>query len=232
MSERHEFESHNSCQVLTTTVAPDAQPDVGVAQTRVPSGGTLWNPSDLPDAVFRLHSGRMHILTVAENGDEHIVRVVQEGEIFGEICFCSHRHEPHGTIARSIGASLVSATNYVKLRQELRQDSGLADSIIEAFCRRVSDSEERQRILACRDARERIARLLIHLASRKPAASRTDPEGDVQLTMTHADIAAASALSRPHVSVVMTEFRDRGLVSYDRSVPLTVRVKLLRSEFP
>ena len=77
------------------------------------------------------------------------------------------------------------------------------------------------KILACNDARERLARLLLHLARPKTLAG-TQQREEAVLGVTHSDIAAMAALSRPHVSVLMNEFRARRLVWYHRTGPLRV----------
>ena len=228
MSDAFEFATHDACETLTATVAQDPARTF-VVRKRYRSGSSIWGQTDLPDRVFLLDSGRVDIVSVTADGDEHLHRVVGPGELFGEMCFCPHRHEPHGSIARSIGPSEVSATSYSEFRRTLRADESLVDSVLRTFCQRVSESEERQRILACKDARERLARLLIHLAA--GARPVNGPGSDVGLPVTHAQLATLAALSRPHVSVIMAEFRTRGLVSYDRAGPLAVRPEGLRSAF-
>jgi CRP-like cAMP-binding protein len=169
----------------------------------------------------------VHIVAVSAAGQEHLYRAVVPGELFGEICFCAHRHEPHGTVARCLGRSEVWATSYDDFRRSIRDDASLADSVIQTFCARVSEAEQRVQILACRDARERLARLLLHLAVTKSPPG-AEPGEETALTITHSDLAAMAALSRPHVSVLMTEFRGRRLVSYGRSGPLRVLTARLR----
>jgi CRP-like cAMP-binding protein len=99
--------------------------------------------------------------------------------------------------------------------------------VIQTFCARETDAEQRRQIHACRDARERLARLLLHLpATKRPPGA--DPDKDTALTITHADLASMAALSRPHVSVLMTEFRVRRLVSYGRTGPLRIATMRLQ----
>ena len=199
----------------------------GARRKQYASGSAIWTPVDLPDRVFRLHAGRVHIVVVNAEGQEHLYRAVAPGELFGEMCFCAHRHEPHGSFARCLGRSDVSATSFADFKRHIRDDGSLTDAVIQTFCGRVAGAERRLQILACRDARERLARLLLHLAQTKVQAG-SELEGRMVLTITHADLAAMAALSRPHVSVLMTEFRARRLVSYGRVGPLHIRTDRLR----
>lgn len=228
MGQSLHFASHEACETLTATVSDHGfAGGQGVRRKQYASGSALWTPADLPDRVFRLHAGRVHIVAVNDEGQEHLYRAVAPGELFGEMCFCAHRHEPHGTVARCLGRSDVSATSFIDFKRHIRENMSLVDAVIQTFCGRVAEAERRLQILACRDARERLARLLLHLAQTKVHAGG-ELEGRVVLTITHADLAAMAALSRPHVSVLMTEFRARRLVSYGRSGPLHIRTDRLR----
>ena len=122
-------------------------PETGRAKSRqYANGSAVWNPSDLPDRVFRLRSGCVHIVMLNAEGQEHLYRAVAPGELFGEMCFCSHRHEPHGTMARSLGRSEVWATSYDDFRRGIREDLSLVDSVIQTFCGRVAEAEQRVKI--------------------------------------------------------------------------------------
>jgi len=212
-----------------TAVIGDHQVNEGHGSRRrqYASGSAIWTPVDLPDRIFTLHSGRVHIVVVSSDGQEQLYRAVMPGELFGEMCFCAHRHEPHGSIARCQGRSDVSATSFADFKRRIRDEGALVDAVIQTFCSRVAEVERRLQILACGDARERLARLLLHVAqTRAPRDSERDER--VALTITHAELAALAALSRPHVSVLMTEFRKRHLVSYGRTGPLHIRIDRLR----
>jgi CRP/FNR family cyclic AMP-dependent transcriptional regulator len=223
--------SHDACEVSTATVGDLARPaECGVRVRQYASGSTIWTPSDRPDRIFRLKTGCVHIVQLDVDGAEYLYRKVAPGEIFGEMCFCAGRDEPHGTEARSLGRSEVWATSYEQFRRSVRSDASLVDSVLQTFCSRVSEAEQRVRILARRNARERLARPLVHLTEmRTPGGS--DPGRDTSLTITHANLAAMSALSRPHVSILMTEFRRRRLVTYQRGSPLRISVAKLRRAF-
>jgi CRP-like cAMP-binding protein len=220
--------SHEACETLTAVVAEHQfAEDRSPRRKQYASGSAIWTPADLPDRVFRLHAGRVHIVTVNREGHEHLYRAVAPGELFGEMCFCAHRHEPHGSVARCLGRSDVSATSFSDFKRGLRHDASQIDVVIQTFCGRVANAERRVQLLACGDARERLARLLLHVAeTRLPPGNELAER--VALTITHAELAAMGALSRPHVSVLMTEFRARRLVSYARTGPLHIHTVRLR----
>jgi CRP-like cAMP-binding protein len=81
-------------------------------------------------------------------------------------------------------------------------------------------------MLARRSADERIGMLLIDSAT-----MQTEPTGRGvgKVTLTHAEIATAAAMSRPHVSVTLGRFRRKGLIKYRRQESILVDVPRLRA---
>src|SRR5262245_6220492 len=116
------LESHEGCEALTGTVVESTLSASDARARRYGDGRAIWTPADLPDRVFRLKSGRVQILVVNADGREDLYRSIEPGEVFGEMCFCGYRHEPHGSEARSIGPSEVWATSYTEFRKHLASD--------------------------------------------------------------------------------------------------------------
>src|ERR1041384_2063820 len=135
MRQRLHFPSHDACEALTATVVGNAFSVRDRARRKRYAGGsTIWPPSDLPDRVFRLQSGRVHIVILDADGGEHLYRAVAPGELFGEMCFCEHRHEPHGSVARCLGPSELWTSSYDDFTRVIRTDAFLVDLVIQTFC--------------------------------------------------------------------------------------------------
>jgi CRP-like cAMP-binding protein len=87
--------------------------------------------------------------------------------------------------------------------------------------------ERRTWVLACRDARKRLAMALIDLCELRDAIK--EEAGDCAvITVSHAELADRVALTRSLTTVLMTRFRKQRLVSYRRNSALTVYVRRLR----
>lgn len=192
-------------------------------------GDSVWRIGALPDCIYRLKKGCVHVVSVDASGKELVLRKVSSGETFGEVCFCKHRTEPESIVARTITPCEIVQICYRDFRQAMRCDPQLVESVLKEFCTRLADLEKRTQILALHDATDRLKQLLLYLAQSRAARS-PDARKNVSLTVTHSELAAMSALSRPHVSLLMTQFRKRGWVSYQRTTPLKVHVDKL--EFP
>ena len=220
------FLSHHECDVLTSAAAEhiERNRDMGHLRTYV-KNACLWLADDCPERVYLLTSGRIEIASIDSQGAQELIRIVEPGELFGELCFCDHRREPVGTVARALTKSTVAEGSYDDFRRSLSSTRS-ATRLLETFCRRVADMERRTRVLACRDARKRLAMAIIDLCELRGAAKGASDRAVI--TVSHAELADRVAMTRSHTTVLMTRFRKQHLVSYRRNSALTVYVRRLR----
>ncbi len=218
------FEAHEQCEALRGAVTGSLLADGRRAKLRgVRAGELLWNPASKPDRVFHLRSGRVKIVASDARGNERVLHTVKAGEIFGEICLCSHADVPHETSAIAVNRSEILEAGYDDFRAQLKTDSDLMNIVLRLFCVRLAEADQRVQILAEHDARRRLRRLLAYIAVSRGTPSR---QGNSQrsVTITHAELASLGALSRPHLSLLMTEFREQGVVSYERGSALRIDI--------
>lgn len=225
------FRSHDECDALTSSVSGGfAQPGSFGRLRQYKQGACVWLSDDTPERVYLLKVGRVEISTLDADGGQQILRVVNAGEVFGELCFCAHRREHLGTIAKASTDSEVAETSYKDFLQSLQGDAARTVKMLETYCSRVADLERRTRVLACHDARKRLALALIDFCDRRGRVK--EPKRDrVVLTVSHAELAAYAAMTRPHTTVLMTRLRMEGLVSYSRNSFLTVNLAKLQKLF-
>lgn len=218
------FRTHEQCEQLTSALAATALSAAAKPKPRAYAGGrTVWGIGTLPDRVYRLQTGRVNIMSVDPAGNELLLRVVRPGETFGEVCSCAHRTEPHNFIARAAVLSEIVESSYPEFCQSMRRDPNLMESVLNEFCVRLGDLEERAQILALHDATQRLSRLLLYLAKSRGVKTK-GRSNDISITISHSELASLSALTRPHVSLLMTQFRERGWVSYRRGAPIRVHL--------
>jgi CRP/FNR family cyclic AMP-dependent transcriptional regulator len=226
------FLSHDECDVLSFAAGQQVT-DRGRSAGRVKTylaNGCLWLADDLPERIYLLRSGRVEISTIDADGTQSVLRIVECGELFGELCLCTYRSEPLGTVARAQVKSTVVEISYEEFAYTLRHEDGSTTKLLETFCRRVADMERRTRVLTCRSSRKRLAWTLIDLCELRGLVRDGRNERAV-LTISHAELANRIAMTRAHTTVMMTRFRAEGLISYGRNSPLTVHVDRLRRLF-
>ncbi len=223
------FPDHEGCETLTKLTL-DYLPRDGSLGTvrRYRRGMAVWRPDDRADSIYFLLHGQITVKTSDARGRETNLRVIEPGEPFGELCVCAEKTGLRETAAHArVETELIE----IKLQQfiaYLHKNRDAMMSFLFTFCVRLTDTERRLDMLMHRDAQERIARLLLHLASRQRATS-TQRVSDIALQISHDELAQMAGMSRPHVSVTMGKLRRRKLVRYQRGRPLVVNVPSLKS---
>lgn len=221
---------HQNCQTLTALTAEHLPRDGSLGRRRrYYKDADLWRPEDRQDRVYFLLEGRAAVTITDLEGREVVLRVIEPGELFGELCFCG-KYKLRGSLARTTAESEVVEVLLADFMDYLQSSRGLLAGLVFTFCIRLSDAERRLEVLAHRGAEERLGRLLLHLASARDEAEPSS-SGEVTLGVSHDEIAHMAAMSRPHVTLTMGSLRRRGLVRYERGRPLVVNVPLLETYF-
>jgi CRP-like cAMP-binding protein len=154
--------------------------------------------------------------------------VVKPGQLFGELCFCSGKKSFRMSIAVATVDSEVLEIGLNDFLSYLQVNLPTLASFVFTFCKLLSDSQRRVEMLACRGAEERLGKLLLQLAASR--RKKSDQEnGKIALSLSHTELAEIAAMSRPHVTVTMGNFRRLGLVQYGRNTPLLVNTERLSS---
>jgi CRP-like cAMP-binding protein len=209
------FEHHDSCEALTASIMSLPSSDRRERRLTCARNETLWLPSSTPSHVYVLMEGRIEIKASSADGRYTRLQTVDPGQMFGYLCFCSHRLEPMATEACALTKSTLLRTSAGTFEKALRHSSLIATHLLSAVCAKASAADERVRMLAIHNARKRLLTLLYDLYLRQnPEGSKAD--GRALLHISHADLASVACLTRTHVTTLMNRLRIEGLISYKR----------------
>ena len=219
------FRLHRDCEALTELTLNHLPRDGSLGQSRrCHKGSTVWYHNDLADSVYFLRRGQVRVVANGSDGRETVLRLVKPGQLFGELCFCSGKKSFRMSSAVATVDSEILEISLNHFLSYLQDNLPTLASFVFTFCKLLSDSQHRIEVLACRGAEERLGKLLLQLAtSRQTKADRQN----VALSLSHTELADMAAMSRPHVTVTIGNFRRLGLVQYGRNTPLLVNTQRL-----
>lgn len=223
------FVDHSECMALTTLVQGQGAGVLvpGARQHVLKRRQSLWLSEAPFDRVYRLESGHMSIFGADDTGRELLLRTVGRGEWFGDYCLCPGQRYFHPAVeARADEECQVVEVRHDRWLRDLAGNATAIKDFVTRTCVRLALADRRLIMLARRSADERIGMLLIDSAT-----MQTEPTGRGvgKVTLTHAEIATAAAMSRPHVSVTLGRFRRKGLIKYRRQESILVDVPRLRA---
>lgn len=219
---------HGDCSNLTGLTL-DYLPHASLGLVRrYEKGADVWRPDDKAGSIFFLQQGKVAVMMAGAEGHELTLRVIDPGEPFGELCFCSRQENQRQTCARAVVESEAREITLADLVRYLQENRNALMAFAFTFCMRLSDAEHRVEELAHRGAEERLGRLLLHLALSRgtPNAGVT---GETALPVSQRELAQMAAMSRPHVNVTLGKFRRRDVVRYQRGGPIVVDVPAMKS---
>ncbi len=179
---------------------------------RYRQGSYIVLQGDVADSLFLILAGSVAVRVREENGDETVMVHLFAGEIFGEVCLSP------GTMVRSadvlaredVEAVEVPFTRFVNAA---RDDPDLWVRIVSQLSDRLRDVTDRVRILARRNATQRIAHLLQELGA-SPDAQST-PRGRV-ISISREELGSMAGCTREMVSRGLRELARSGFVELDR----------------
>ncbi|MEL6591162.1 MAG: Crp/Fnr family transcriptional regulator [Bacteroidota bacterium] len=173
----------------------------------------IYFSDDAADQVFFIHKGAVKIAGYTEDGNELIKAVLFEGEVFGELAV-------YGEDKRSDYAQAVEDIELCVLHKDqvvdmMRNTDGFRKYLYKLMGDRVIYSQKRLASLLFKDAKTRIAEYVLEQAGK---GGRTDLAGNVILRnyLTHQEIASYTGTSRQTVTTVLNQFREQGLLDFDR----------------
>lgn len=218
---------HQDCRTLTGITFEHLPRDHAIGHPRkYRKGSFVWTSDTRDHRLYFLERGQIVIMTSDEAGCEVIIRVIQPGEPFGELCFCTERDRLRQNCAQAVVDSDILEIGFDDFMSYLQNDSDALCAFTFTFCRQLADAERRIEVLSHRGAEARLGRLLLQLAESR-SLEGSNPDIEIKLPVGHDELARMAAMTRPHVSVTMGKLRDRGLVHYDRGHQLTIQVPRL-----
>ena len=226
-SDHHPFRDHASCTALTELTLKHLANDPSLGRRRrYAKGSDIWSVGDRTDLLYLLGRGQVLILINDTAGHEVIIRVIEPGQPFGELCFCAEHGAVRDNSARAMADCEAVEVDFGRFVKYLQQSKEALSAIVFTLCERLAEAERSIDVLSYRAAEDRLTRLLLQVAKVKGIPS-TKHKGEVSLPLSHEDLALMAAMSRPHVTVTMGKLRKRGLVNYGRETQLRVNVEAM-----
>jgi CRP/FNR family transcriptional regulator, cyclic AMP receptor protein len=170
-------------------------------------GETVFAPEDRPHSLYLLEAGLVRIFRLSESGAETTFGYVAPGEVFGEMAAIGVY--PRQSFAVAVRRSRIWRIPQELFRDVLHQNPGIAVEVTRQVGERLKRIENRVESLVFRDARSRLALMLLELA-----ADFGEPDGaGVALTMelTQAELATLVGSTRQTVNACLREFEAQGL---------------------
>lgn len=159
--------------------------------------------------LYLIERGKIRISLVSSTGRTLTIGILSPGEQFGELFLDSRRREAQAEALTDGQAILVPRGPFEVL---LGAEARLGINLGRALARKHEAALRQLDLLSFSSAAERIGRLLASLARNHGVGE--GPAVEIDLDLTHQDIAAMLGVSRESVTIVLNRLKSRGAVAY------------------
>lgn len=164
-------------------------------------GEMIYMVGDKGEKLYVIHSGKVKITRLTEEGKEQVIRVLGPGEFMGELSlFSSLSLTDNG---EALSKTRVCVIDGPKLKELMKRHPTIAFKVMEELSSRLDKVEGLIENISLHGVEKRIALTLINLANEN---------GEVNLKMSKGDLASHLGMSQETLSRKLTAFQDMGII--------------------
>ncbi len=185
---------------------------------------SIYFAAEPSNSIFFLKTGRVKIVKYSQDGKENILTLINPGEIFGEMAYLEE--DQRTDYAFTIEPSLICAINKNDLSRFIENNPSLNLKLTKLIGLKLRSYSERIEDLVFKDANQRIISFIFRLAEK----SGKDLGGQIYIKpfLKHQDIGEITACSRQTVNYLLTELRNKNIISFDRKKLIILKPDELR----
>lgn len=172
----------------------------------------IYFPHEPSNSIFFLKTGRVKISKINSDGKEMVVAFINPGEVFGEMSFLDEGERTD--IAVTMEPSLICAINKNDFTEFVEKNPTLNKKLTRLIGLKLKSYSERIEDLIFKDAKQRVISFIIKLA--EVNGKKVGDQIYVKPFLKHQDIADLTACARQTVNDVLTDFREKGIIDFDR----------------
>jgi len=190
----------------------------------IKKGDTLFRKGDYGTALYLIVSGKIKIGVTSRLGDEVILSILSNGEIFGDMALLDG-------MSRSADAVAVEDSQLYVLYQDdfiaiLMKSSTAIKALFSTLCARLRKTDKFVEETCFLNVSSRLARRLAEFAERQ---LRAGEQGEIRIEMTQSELASMVGATRESVNKELRSMREKGIVkTVGRSVVICDLERLKR----
>ncbi len=173
----------------------------------IKKGDTLFRKGEQGTALYLIVSGKIKISVTSRLGDEVILSILSNGELFGDMALLDGMN-------RSADAVAVEDSQLYVLYQDdfiaiLMKSSTAIKALFSTLCARLRKTDKFVEETCFLNVSSRLARRLSEFAERQIKAGE---QGEIRIEMTQSELASMVGATRESVNKELRSMREKGIV--------------------
>jgi CRP/FNR family cyclic AMP-dependent transcriptional regulator len=172
-----------------------------------PQGTPVFSEGDASNSVLILRKGRVKLISVSEKGMQTILHILKPGHVFGEL-FLAQGKRPFTAIAiEDVVVTIVPRETLLALFSSVPT---IALSFVRLLSKRLMKVEKELAEFGHTWSYNRLARVLLDLCEEH--GKETQIGTQIELRLTHEDLANLIGTTRETVTVQLNKFKRMGIL--------------------
>ncbi|MCA1293310.1 Crp/Fnr family transcriptional regulator [Paenibacillus sp. alder61] len=174
-------------------------------------GEVIFREGDRSDTLYVLSRGVVKLTKLADNGKEHILRLLFPGDFFGQ--FSLLQEKPHYANASTADEADICRIHRADFLEVLRRSPDTAARFMSALSSQLEEADSWASVLTLLEAERRLAKMLLYFRQ------KTDPSAnEFKLPVSKKELAGVIGATPETLSRKLGQLADAGIVSVSRRV--------------
>ena len=186
------------------------------------SGETIFNQGDNPKNLYIILEGSLYVTEFTEDGKSVAHELITKGDCFGEIAIIDQKLRSASILcAENVKLGVLSSNFFQNV---LLKDINICTNLLHKFSNIIRKMNTQVFNLVTASAKKR---LLFHISYLSESRINQPGKKILDKSLSHADLAALSGMTRETVSRIMSELRNEGFISNNANGEIEILVKKL-----
>ena len=194
-----------------------SQEDLAELSRRIPDtyfekDAIIYTPEEKSEKLFMLKKGRARLYTLAPDGRELTLAIVNAGDVFGEMALTAQRLR--GAYAEAMESVVICAMNRAQLEDLVRDKPQVGIKLISILSERLALYESRMEDIGLKEVPARLASLILRVIDSEGVMTRSGIK--IPTRYTHEQLAAMIGSKRETVTRAFSQLQDLGAIELKR----------------
>ena len=185
-------------------------------------GETIFFEGEAGEGFHYVIEGQVKIIKTSEDGREHIINLLQPGDLFAEVLLFNN--QPYPATAMAVEGAKVGVIRNSDLEKLVLANNDLALQLIKALSQRLLYAQRKIKNLALDDVLSRTAEVLLRLAEDKGGKQK-----EIHLEFSRQDLASLVGTTRETLTRTLSALKKGGVIEFEGSLIRLIDVAYLQS---
>ena len=186
------------------------------------SGETIFDQGDIPKNLYIILEGSLYVTEFTDDGKSVAHELISKGDCFGEIAIIDQKLRSASIIcAENVKLGVLSSSFVQNI---LLKNITICTNLLQKFSSIIRKMNTQVFNLVTSSAKQR---LLFHISYLSKSRVEQPGKKILDKSLSHADLAALSGMTRETVSRILSELRNEGFISTNKNGEIEMSIKKL-----